>query len=129
MATTEGFQTGTAADQGERMRERVSETFDEVKEQARERTEEAKDRIGEAKERIADAYGRTSQAASRLYRDAIDYSREHPATAALVAFGTGVGLGMLLGDGSRDSRYRRSFVPVMATAIAEAVLDIFDERR
>jgi ElaB/YqjD/DUF883 family membrane-anchored ribosome-binding protein len=129
MATTEGFQTGTAADQGERSKERISEKFEEVKEQARERAEEAKDRIGEAKERITDAYERTSRTASRLYQDAMDYSREHPGTAALVAFGAGIGLGMLLGDGSRESRYRRSFVPVLATAVAEAVLDIFDERR
>jgi len=92
----------------------------------RERVDEAKARMADTKRKIADAYERTSETANRLYQDALDYGREHPATTMLVAFGAGVGLGMMLSDGGRSSRYRRNIVPAIATAAAEAVLDIFD---
>jgi ElaB/YqjD/DUF883 family membrane-anchored ribosome-binding protein len=124
MATTEGFEPGTSVEE-ERLRQRGAEAYDEV----RERVDEAKARMGDAKRKIADAYDRTSETANRLYQDALDYGREHPGTAMLVAFGVGVGLGVMLSDGGRSTRYRRNVVPAIATAAAEAVLDIFDARR
>jgi len=124
MATTEGFQPGMSVEE-ERRRQQGAEAYDEM----RERVDEVKTRAADAKRKIADAYERTSETASRLYQDALDYGREHPGTAMLVAFGVGVGLGLMLSDGGRSTRYRRNVVPALATAAAEAVLDIFDSRR
>src|SRR5262249_13588315 len=124
MATTEGFQPGRSVEE-ERRRERGAEAYDEI----RERADEGKARVADAKRKIADAYDRTSETASRLYQDALDYGREHPGTAMLIAFGVGVGLGVMMSDGGRSPRYRRNVVPAIATAAAEAVLDIFDARR
>jgi ElaB/YqjD/DUF883 family membrane-anchored ribosome-binding protein len=118
MATTEGFHSGTSVEHEERQRQRAAEA-----------AAEARTRMADAKEKITDAYERTSETAGRLYRDALDYGREHPGTAILVAFGAGVGLGVMLADGGRESRYRRNIVPAIATAMAGAVLDIFDAKR
>jgi ElaB/YqjD/DUF883 family membrane-anchored ribosome-binding protein len=125
MATTEGFHSGTSVEHEERQKQRAAEAYEDVKERAA----EARTKMADAKEKITDAYERTSQTAGRLYRDALDYGREHPGTAILVAFGAGVGLGAMLADGGRESRYRRNIVPAIATAMAEAVLDIFDAKR
>ena len=89
------------------------------------------DTVNRAKDKLTDAYEKSSDAATRAYSRAMDYSRENPRTATLVALGAGIGVGMLVGAsmGSGRSRgYRRMF-PSMALAVADAVLDVFEHRR
>ena len=82
----------------------------------------------QAKERLSDVYGRTAESAERIYDRTIDFGREYPGTATLLALGAGIAVGLWLGSGDR-SGYRDRIVPTLATRVAEAVLDIFDGGR
>jgi ElaB/YqjD/DUF883 family membrane-anchored ribosome-binding protein len=85
--------------------------------------------VSRAKEKVAEAYDRTSDVASRAYRQAMDYSRENPGKATLVALGAGFGAGVLFAQGMPRSRGYRRMLPTVAMAVADAVLDVFDYRR
>lgn len=88
------------------------------------------DTVNRAKDKLTDAYEKGSDAAGRAYSRAMDYSRENPRTATLVALGAGIGVGMLFGASmsGRTRGYRKMF-PSMALAVADAVLDVFEHRR
>jgi ElaB/YqjD/DUF883 family membrane-anchored ribosome-binding protein len=100
-------QTGQAA---QRAKERVSEM------------------AGQARESINEAYSRASRGMNDTWEQAMDYSKDHPATAALVAFGAGVGVGLFiagsLGGFQSRSRARRMVPPVM-NAISEIAREFF----
>jgi hypothetical protein len=91
------------------------------------RASEAGRAVRQARERVADAYGRTAETAGRVYDRAIDFGRENPGTATLLALGAGVAVGLWLAGGDRG--YRDRVVPTLATRVAEAMLDIFDGGR
>jgi ElaB/YqjD/DUF883 family membrane-anchored ribosome-binding protein len=117
-----------------RFENNVRETADAAARTAEETAEDLKARVTEtvnrAKDKLTDAYEKSSDAATRAYSRAMDYSRENPRTATLVALGAGIGVGMLFGAGmsGRSRSYRRMF-PSMALAVADAVLDVFEHRR
>ncbi len=79
------------------------------------------DKGGEAYDKTmkaaSEAYEKTSQVANDTYEQARVYTRENPEKVALIAFGLGFGLGMLLC--SRPSRTTRS-----AHAVVDAVYDV-----
>jgi ElaB/YqjD/DUF883 family membrane-anchored ribosome-binding protein len=111
----------------------VREAVDAAVGVAEEKTEDMKAKVTEgirqAKDKLSDAYDRSSEVATRAYSRAMDYSRENPRTATLVALGAGFGAGVLFSYGtSRRSSYRSMF-PSVALAVADAVLGVFDNRR
>jgi hypothetical protein len=83
----------------------------------------------DAKERLTAAYGRTANTAERAYREARGYARENPGTAAAVTFAAGVGVGIMLAPRNDFRAYRHGLVPVVAVALAHAILDVFDQGR
>ncbi|MBO0720748.1 MAG: hypothetical protein J2P41_07995 [Blastocatellia bacterium] len=77
-----------------------------------------RDTAGHARDTINQAYTRASQGMNDTWEHAMDYSKEHPATATLLAFGAGIGLGLVIGGGlggfqSRRWRTRRIVPPVL----------------
>lgn len=112
----------------------VREAVDTAVGAAEQKAEDLKGKVTEgfrqAKDKLSDAYDRSSDVASRAYGRAMDYSRENPRTATLVALGAGFGAGVLFSYGmpSRRTNYRSMF-PSVALAIADAVLGVFDNRR
>jgi hypothetical protein len=91
---------------------------------------DAKESLRDARERMEGAYARTADKASRFYDDALGFSRENPGTVALVALSTGIGIGMWLGSERSRPRFdRQRGVRALATAVAEAVREVFDARR
>jgi hypothetical protein len=91
--------------------------------------DEASRTMHDAKERLTAAYGRTAETAEHAYREARGYAKENPGTAAAVTFAAGVGVGMMLAPRSDFRAYRHGLVPVVAVALAHAVLDVFDQGR
>jgi len=79
---------------------------------------------GQAKEAVSDVYDKTAQAVSETYEKAKGYSTENPGTTILIALGIGVGLGFLLGAGSRRSRTGR-FVQPVVNALSDIALEFF----
>jgi hypothetical protein len=92
--------------------------------------DEASRTMRDAKERVTAAYGRTAETAERAYHEARGFAKENPGAAAAVTFATGLGVGLMLAPRTPRSRfhaYRRGLVPVVAIALANAVLDVFDQ--
>jgi ElaB/YqjD/DUF883 family membrane-anchored ribosome-binding protein len=88
---------------------------------------EAEQAVRTAKQKLEGAYERTSRVATKAYHEALDFAYEKPAVAALVTFGAGLTMGYMLSNGrSRD--YRGRIVPAIATALAEAVHEVFNGR-
>jgi ElaB/YqjD/DUF883 family membrane-anchored ribosome-binding protein len=113
----------------------VREAVDTAVGVAEEKVDDLKAKVSEgyrqAKDKLSDAYDRSSEVATRAYSRAMDYSRENPRTATLVALGAGFGAGILFSYGMpsrRNSSYRSMF-PSVALAVADAVLGAFDHRR
>jgi len=113
---------GEAARQGESGRSSQQGRFEGEKRRVSEK-------LRGAKGRLSDVYGRTSETADRVYHEILDFGRANPGTAALVALGAGISVGLWLASGDRSSSYRRRIVPSLATHVAEAVLDVFEGRR
>src|SRR5262245_3854212 len=86
--------------------------------EAAERAEEA---VKEARDEFESAYARTARKATRAYRDAVDYAYEKPGMAALITFGAGLTMGLMLSGGRGRRSYRGRIVPALATALADAV--------
>jgi ElaB/YqjD/DUF883 family membrane-anchored ribosome-binding protein len=92
----------------------------------------AKERVsemaGQARETINQAYTRASRGMNETWDQAMDYSKDHPATATLIAFGAGVGVGLFLAGslGGFQSRSRtRRLVPPVMDAISEIAREFF----
>jgi ElaB/YqjD/DUF883 family membrane-anchored ribosome-binding protein len=81
--------------------------------------------IDQTKQGISETYNRASQGLNETYEQAMDYSREHPGRSTLIAFGLGVGVGLLMaGNFATRSRTRRIVPPVM-NALSEIASELF----
>ena len=63
--------------------------------------------IDQAKRKADQVYNQASKSLNEQYGRVIDYGRENPGKATLIAFGVGVGVG-LIAAGSFNARSRRS---------------------
>jgi ElaB/YqjD/DUF883 family membrane-anchored ribosome-binding protein len=78
----------------------------------------------ETKRSMSQAYQRSAGAIGQTYDQALDYGRNHPGKAALIAFGIGVGVGLLLvssGRRSRISRYGEPLVNVLSNIATDFI--------
>ncbi|GEM_PF-1472104 len=81
--------------------------------------------INQAKQTVTDAYNRASHGVSDTYNQAIDYGRHNPGTMTLIAFGAGIGVGLLLSNSfSSNNRTDRIMPPVM-NALSAIATEIF----
>lgn len=67
----------------------------------------------ETRRAMGQAYQQSAQAVGRSYDQAMEYGRSHPGRTALISFGIGVGIGMLLIGSSRRSGISRYGEPVV----------------
>jgi ElaB/YqjD/DUF883 family membrane-anchored ribosome-binding protein len=138
MSNVYGVETGMGStpDQPKRDWERTAdeaaleaeEAAAEVERKARRVADATARKLRNAKESAAAAYERSAESAERAYRGAMDYARQHPGRATAACFALGVGIGMAMSPRSRSNGFGRGLVPVVAIALANAVLDVFDER-
>jgi ElaB/YqjD/DUF883 family membrane-anchored ribosome-binding protein len=79
--------------------------------------EKARESAGEAyektSEKLGEAYEKTSRAVTGAYEEAISYGRENPALMTLIAFGLGMGVGLLLAGSMRRPRYGGFTEPII----------------
>jgi ElaB/YqjD/DUF883 family membrane-anchored ribosome-binding protein len=78
---------------GQRVADKLSDAAHDVLEHIEERGAEI---IDQAKQKAGAAYEQANQRVSEQYEKAIDYGRENPGITALLAFGLGIGVGLLL---------------------------------
>ena len=67
----------------------------------------------ETKRATGQAYTRPSRSIGETYDHALEYGRHNPGKAALIAFGVGVGVGVLLLGSNRRSRVSRYGEPIV----------------
>lgn len=83
--------------------------------------------VDQAKHKVSEAYQQASRSVNETLGQAKEYSRENPGTATLVAFGVGVGVGVLLTSGVLNSSRSRSqrLVPPVMSALSEIAAELF----
>ena len=82
--------------------------------------EQGQQMLDQAKQKMTDVYDRTSKGINETYHQAMDYGRQNPGTMTLIAFGAGIGVGILLAGGFAGSRSRTSrIVPPVMNALTE----------
>lgn len=83
--------------------------------------------VDQAKHKVSEAYQQASRSVNETLGQAKEYSRENPGTATLVAFGVGVGVGVLLTSGMLTSSRSRSqrLVPPVMSALSEIAAELF----
>jgi len=94
---------------------------------AREEASNIKDKAGEVmdqtRQAVSNAYEKTTETLSNTYDQAVTYGRENPGTFALIAFGAGIGIGVLLASGlggrSRMSRIAEPIVGALSQVAIE----------
>src|SRR5688572_17274461 len=75
-----------AAEAGAQLRDRATEAYDQTK------------------QAVSQAYDKTAQAVNSTYDQAMTFGREHPGQLTLIAFGAGIGIGVLLASGGSRRR-------------------------
>jgi len=77
----------------------------------------------ETKQVVNDAYGKTTEVLSNTYDQAMVYGKDNPGKLTLIAFGAGIGIGVLLASGFTGGRSRSSRIgePIV-TALSEVAL-------
>src|ERR1044072_7643165 len=89
---------------------------------------EATHAVDQDKQVATDAYNRASKSLNEGYSQAVDYGRENPGTTMLIAFGAGIGVGLLLAGSftaPRRSRTSRILPPIM-NAMTEIATEVFN---
>jgi ElaB/YqjD/DUF883 family membrane-anchored ribosome-binding protein len=79
---------------------------------------------GKAEQAVSDAYDKTSEKVSETYEKAKEYSSEHPGQTVLIAFGIGLGLGLLLAAGTTHRSHNRYAQPVI-NAVSGVASELF----
>jgi ElaB/YqjD/DUF883 family membrane-anchored ribosome-binding protein len=101
-------------------------TYEQVKETSRgagaEIADQTKQAVGQTKEVLSEAYDKTSQTLNATYGQAMEYGREHPGQLTLIAFGAGIGIGLLLAT-TFSSRSR--IMPPVVDALTGIATEIF----
>lgn len=79
----------------------------------------------QARESFNQMYDRASRSVSETWDHAVDYGRKNPGTTTLIAFGAGVGIGLVIA-GSFTSRSRtQRLVPPVMNALSEIAAELF----
>jgi len=105
--------------------EKSSELADQAKTAVSQAYDEASRGLNRTYEQ-AKEYGReASEGLSRGYEQAKEYGRQKPVNAALIVFGAGIGLGLLLGGTLRPRGGTRRFVRPVINALTEIAAEIF----
>ena len=75
---------------------------------------------------VGDAYEKTSETLTKTYDQAMTYGRDNPGKLTLIAFGAGIGVGVLLASGlggRRSSSY--GYTEPIVNALSQAALAFF----
>jgi len=119
---TGSSQTHTGTTQGS-----IGSQTGTVAQRAREREQQSREGgYEQAKQAVSSAYEKTAETLSNTYDQALEYGRANPGKLTLIAFGAGIGVGILLASGmtARSSRTSRIIQPVVG-ALSEIAYEVF----
>jgi len=78
-----------------------------------------------ARQSVSDTYYRASHGLNETWEQAMDYGREHPGRSTLIAFGVGVGVGLLMANGFATRSRTQRIVPPVMNALSEIATELF----
>ena len=101
--------------------QRAKDTAQSTIDQTKQVVNDAYDKTSEV---LSNAYGKTSEVLGNTYDKTMTYGRENPGTLTLIAFGAGIGVGLLLagslgGGRSRTSRIAEPIVGALSQIALE----------
>jgi ElaB/YqjD/DUF883 family membrane-anchored ribosome-binding protein len=104
----------------------ATKTSDSSSSAQRDLKEKSGEMIDQAGQAVSEAYQRATQTVNEKLGQAKEYSRENPGTATMVAFGVGVGVGVLLASGLLNTGRSRSqrIVPPVMNALSEIASEL-----
>jgi ElaB/YqjD/DUF883 family membrane-anchored ribosome-binding protein len=79
----------------------------------------------ETKQVVNDAYGKTTEALTGTYDQAMVYGKENPGKLTLIAFGAGIGFGVLVASGFGGRRRNSRFTEPIVNALSQVALEFF----
>lgn len=75
---------------------------------------------------VSEAYDKTSDVVANTYDQTMTYGRENPGKLTMIAFGAGIGIGILLASGLGGGRSRNSrFAEPIVSALSQVALELF----
>jgi len=75
---------------------------------------------------VGEAYEKTSEVLTNTYDQTMTYGRENPGKLTMIAFGAGIGIGVLLASGFGGGRTRNSrFAEPIVSALSQVALELF----
>src|SRR5215468_7077182 len=115
--------TRSVSENGKTVVERLSNATHAVREMVEERGAEM---IDQAKRKASQVYDQANKSLNEQYGKAIDYGRENPGKMTLIAFGVGVGVGLVIAGSyaTPHSRRRRMVEPVV-NALSTIATELF----
>ncbi|MCI0423126.1 MAG: hypothetical protein L0312_28530 [Acidobacteria bacterium] len=128
---TSAGQTGQTGSATRRMRDqkpvtdRESTSYSSLGSSMGRGSQTGEEMVDQMRQSVSDAYDRASRSMNRTWEQAVDYSREHPGTATLIAFGAGVGVGLLLASGMTTRSRTRRMVPPIMNVLSEIAREVF----
>jgi len=81
--------------------------------------------MDKAKENLSEAYDRASKGVTETWGQAVDYTRSNPGTATLVAFGAGIGVGLLIANSISSRSRAQRIAPPVIRALSEIAAEFF----
>ena len=106
--------TGQASSAPQRARELASEVGSGV--------QNAYDQTVKA---VSDAYQKSSEVLTNTYDQTLTYGRENPGKLTLIAFGAGIGIGVLLASGFGGRRSSSRYTEPIVNALSQVAMEFF----
>ena len=87
-----------------------------------------RDAVEQAQESVAEAYDRTAETLSDAFERVMKYGRENPGTLTLIAFGAGVGVGLVLTSALTSGDRRNRIMPALADVLSHLASEVLNRR-
>jgi ElaB/YqjD/DUF883 family membrane-anchored ribosome-binding protein len=106
-------------------REWGKSTLENLEQSAKKGAEKGAEVIEKAKENLGEAYDRASRGVTETWGQAVDYTRSNPGTATLVAFGAGIGVGLMIASSLSSRSRTQRIAPPVIRALSEIAGELF----
>ncbi|HMG34065.1 MAG TPA: hypothetical protein VKM94_09025 [Blastocatellia bacterium] len=81
--------------------------------------------IEQVKEGVSSAYETTSKGLNKGYNMAVDYGKSNPGKMTMIAFGVGLGVGLMISNGFTGRGRRSRIIPPIMDALSQIATEMF----
>lgn len=117
--------TRTAREQTTQPMSREQDWERSAKETVNQAARKGEEMYDKTRENLSDAYNRASRSVQETWDQAMDYGRNNPGTTTLIAFGAGLGLGLLIASNMNSRSRTERIVPPVMRALSDLAVEFF----